>query len=317
LAQLAATLVLAVSAALWLPDTRDLLGYAVPLLGRLPLVTPVAALPGVLLGCGLMIAVPLAAVMAGRTAPDVAVVGVRRAPAVLIPALWLALTVSFAWCYTGDAYTHDRPLRRYAQYVADHASGRAVWEVAGNEPGLDLHPGAGTPHGWHPGSGPLLPGVPSSPSPHPFAFRTTVAAGPPPLGATGGTTDAGAELQLQVRVTVPEGGPTVLVSLPPGVAPVRSSMPGRTRGGWWTAAYAAAPPGVFVFTASIRRADAAALPGLRAGLLTSGLPGGTGWTGQPAWLPSDRFVWRSQAAWFVPVEWAAPEQGVAPPIALR
>jgi hypothetical protein len=309
----AAALVLFVSAALWVPDTHDLLRFAVPLLGRLPLVTPIAALPGALLGCGLMLAVPLSALLAARARPEGPVAGLRRAPALVISGLWLALTLSFAWCYVADAYTQERPLWRNVQYVADHASGRAVWEVASNEPGLDLHPGAGTPVGWQAASGPLLPGMPASAWPHPFAFRTAVAPGPPPLTAVGSTTEAGDELQVQIRVTVPAGGPMVLFSLPPGLVPIRSSMPGRAREGQWTAAYAAAPPGVVVFTATFRRADAVGVRGLRAGLRTSALPGGTGWTGQPAWLPTDRASWHSRALQFVPVEWIGPAQSGAGP----
>ena len=305
LARLAAAVVLVVTAAIWLPDARALMGFAIPLFGRLPLVTPVAALPAVLLLVSLMFAVPIFAMWTARPArADVSALR-RRATALVSPGLGLALTVSFAWAYVAEPYTRERPLWRYAQYVADHTSGQAMWEVAGNEPGLDLHVGSGAPAGWRSASGPLLPGTPVAGSPFPFAFRTAGSPGPPPVTAVGTMTRAGDEIQVQVRVRVATAGATVLFTLPPGLTPTRSSLPGQLRGGAWTAAYIAPPPGQVVFTASFYRSDETRVPALRAGLRTTALPGGTGAAGQPGWLPVERATWDTRAVELVAVAWVA------------
>jgi len=217
----------------------------------------------------------------------------------------MALTFTFAWCYVADAYTRERPLWRYAQYVADYASGRAAWEVAGNEPGLDVHIGGGAPTAWRVAKGPLLPGVPAAGLPFPFAFRAEARPGPPPLTVHGTTVTAAGELRIEVRVTPADPGSTVVFVLPPGLVPKHASLPGRLREGWWTAAYGAAPPGTIVFTAAFEPAGADRLDGVRAGLLTPALPGGTGWLGQPAWLGPERSVWYSKALHLAPVPWVA------------
>jgi hypothetical protein len=299
-ALVAATLVLGVSAGLWGPELREMLRFAVPLLGRMPLVTPVAVLPAALLGGLAMVAPPVAVILATRSPR---LTSLPRALAT--PLLVLALTLSFAWCYVAEAYTRERPLWRYAQYVADYASGRAAWEVAGNEPGLDVHLGRDAPAGWHAASGPLLPGVPAAGFPFPFAFRALARPGPPPLAVHGTTSTSAGELRVEIRVTPTDAGSTVVFALPPGLVPKRASLPGRLRDGWWTAAYGAVPAGTIVFTAGFDAAAADRLDGVRAGLLTPALPGGTGWLGQPAWLGTERSVWYSKALHLAPVPWVA------------
>ena len=127
--------------------------------------------------------------------------GRRRVRALLTPALLVALSVAFAACYLAEAYTFDRPLQRAVQYVADHSTGRAVWEVAGVEPGLDLDLSRGAPAGWVPSTGPLAPRRACDVRcPHPFAFRAPGVVEPAPVEATlqSGTTAAGS---LQIEIT--------------------------------------------------------------------------------------------------------------------
>jgi hypothetical protein len=306
-AQMAAALVLAVTATLWGPTLDELLRFAVPLLGRMPFVTPGWALPAALLGGLVMLAPPLAVLIAARSGDVAEDSPPRRRLSRKTPALGMALASSFAWCYVADGYTFERPLWRHVQYVADYASGRAAWEVGGNEPGLDLHLGLGAPAGWAAASGPLLEGTPARRFEQPFAFRTSVpAAGSPPISALGTLVVEGTEARLEVRVRLEAPGGMVVFALPPGLIPLRSSLPGRDRNGWWTAAYGAAPPGFVVFTAALPAAAAARLPAMRAGLVTPALPGGHGWPDHPAWLATERTVWQARAVHLVAVRFVAP-----------
>lgn len=303
-AQVAAMLVVAVSGGLWVPETRDLLRFAVPVLGRFPMLVPVAMLPAALIGGLVMIVPPLAAILAARTPPAVTAetpAAIRRLRALTVPSLLVALTAVFAWCYVGEAYTHERPLWRYVQYVADHASGAAVWEIAGNEPGLDIHLGRGAPSGWQAAHGPLIQGSPARPFRHPFSFRAATTLDPALVEARGAATPEGGDLRLEITATVTEGGQMVTFVLPPGVVPVRSSLPGELRDGWWTAAYAAAPAGVVSFTATVPARAAGQLGRIRVGLVSAALPGGTGWLRQPDWLGQERAVWYSRSLHLVPV----------------
>jgi hypothetical protein len=306
-AQLGAAIVLLVTGTLWGPELREMLRFAVPLLGRFPIVTPVAALPAALFGGLVMLGPPLAVMIAARSddrAEGDASPG-RRA-SLVTPSFGAALAVSFAWCYVADGYTFERPLWRYVHYVADYASGRAVWEVGGNEPGLDVHLGFGAPSGWKAASGPMLEGTWASGLSLPFTFRTSVpAVGNPPITALGTSVVEGAEVRLEVRARVQAPGATVVFALPPGVVPIRASLPGTVRDGWWTAAYGAAPPGTIAFTAALPAAAAGRLWAVRAGLVTPVLPGGTGWPGHPAWLSGERTVWHSRAVHLVAVRFVA------------
>jgi hypothetical protein len=263
-------------------------------------------LPATFLLVAAMAVPPLVAWLAALAPPEAPARTSRRP--LSSAAFGLALTLAFAWAYVGDAYTRERPQWRSARYLADHVSGRAVWEIGGHEPGLDVHTGPGTPRDWHPATpGPLLPGVPFHGDGGPFVFRTAASPGLPPLAATGSIVREGANVQVQVRAAVQEPGATLLVVLPAGLKPLSASLAGIVRDGQWTAAYAGVPVGTTIFTASFRAADEAAVAGLRAGLRTDRLPGGTGPAGLPAWIPAERAAWRSDTVELVPVAWLAPD----------
>jgi hypothetical protein len=307
LARLAALVVLAASVAIWVQDAVGLLAFSVPLLGRMPFVTPIAALPAAFLATVLMAVPPLAAwAAAGR--PPAALPRSGR-PGLSSGAFGLALTLAFAWAYVADAYTRERPQWRSALYVADHASGRAAWEVGGLEPGLDVHADAGAPRDWHPApAGPLVPGAfPARGTGAPFAFRATAAPAQAPVAATGAVSREGGEVRVQVRAAVSQAGATLLVVLPPGVTPLRASLAGTVRDGRWVAAYAGVPPGTTIVTAVFRASDEAALAGIRAGLRTDRLPGAAGPAVVPAWMPAERATWNARAVELVPVSWVAPD----------
>jgi hypothetical protein len=298
-AGLAALIVLAVTGALWLPEGREMLRFGVPMFGRLPILTPLVVYPAAVLLIAAMVAPAVLAVdmATAPPLPDARLTpGRRRLRILLTPALLVALSIAFAACYLAEAYTFERPLQRAVQYVADHATGRAVWEVAGVEPGLDVDLSRGAPAGWVPATGPPLTGVRATALPHPFAFRAPGAMQPAPIQATLRSASApGGAIQVEVVVTAAEGGLTLLFVAPPGVVPARSTLPGVVRNGAWVASLAAAPAGTTVLSATFPAAAAARLGEMRVGAVDHGLPGGEGWLRQPAWLASARTVWHARS----------------------
>jgi len=314
-ARLVGALALLTASTLWLPESRQLLAFAVPLFGRLPTVTPVSLFAFVLGAVGLMVVPPVLALLVAGPAPRRLAelpVWQRRARQLLTPALSVALVAAFAWAYLAEAYTHDRPLRRFIQYVADHGASQAAWEVAGNEPGLDIHT-AGAPTGWTASTGQVLPGVPVPPVPFPFALRAPAAIDPTPLSATGRSRVDGDVLRVDVDVTSTLPGATVLLLLPPGVEPSQSSIAGTVRNGSWRAAFVA-PTGPVAFNVALPVSFQSRLNEIRVGLATRALPGGTGWLQQPTWLGQERTVWYARGLHVAPVAWALP---VAPEPPLR
>ncbi len=146
--------------------------------------------------------------------------------------------------------------------------------------------------------------------PLPFAFRADVTPSEPPVSAEGVITRTADEMNVQIRIAVADPGTTPFVTLPAGVVPIRSSLPGRVREGAWTASYVAAPTGTLVFTAAFHPADAARLPAIRAGLRTRTLPGGVGAAGVPAWLPAEHAAWQTRTVHLVPIAWLAPDDAL-------
>ena len=298
-AAVGALIVLAVSGALWLPEGREMLRFGVPMFGRLPILTPLAVYPAAVLLIAAMVA-PAVLAVDMATAPPLPEAhltpGRRRLRILLTPALLVALSIAFAACYLAEAYTFDRPLQRAVQYVADHGTGRAVWEVAGVEPGLDVDLSRGAPAGWVAATGPLLAGVRATALPHPFAFRAPGVIQPAPIQATlrSATAPDGA-IHVDAAVTASRGGLTLLFLAPTGLVPVRSTLPGVVRDGAWMASLAAAPAGTTVLSATFPAAAAARLGEMRVGAVDRGLPGGEGWLRQPPWLAAARTVWHARS----------------------
>jgi hypothetical protein len=312
--RLTATVILATAGALWLAELREMLRFAVPMLGRLPIVTPVFVLPGALGAAAVLLAPPLVAlVVAGPPVlADAALTRARRRlRALMTPALLLAVTAAFGAAYFAEAYTPERPLWRAAQYVADHAGNRAFWEIGGIEPGLDLDLARGAPSGWQAGRAEAPGGSPVAPLRHPFTFRAPASLAASPVTATLQAAQVGDELHVRIRAVPSEPGLTLVVALPPGLAPRRASLPGVARGadGWWSAAYAAAPLEGIAFDAAFAPEAAAALGGVRVAAVGAGLPGGAGWLRQPPWLGSARTVWSARQVHLVA---PAPEAQPAP-----
>jgi hypothetical protein len=309
--RLAALVVFVIVATLWLPDAWAMLRFSVALLGRVPLVTPAGVYPAIVASVALMIAPPILAFVAAGAPPvrEAWPRWRRRVRLLSTPGLTMAVVVAFGWTYFAEAYTARRPLRRLIQYVGDAGSGRAMWEIAANEPGLDVQAALHAPAGWQAGSGALLPGMHAYGERWPFALRAAGALAEPPFEAEGRSSPGADGVDLDVTITPRETGATLLLMLPEGVTPLRSSLPGIVRGGAWRASYAAAP-GPVAITLTLPAAHAGRLGAIRAGLIARALPGGAGPYGLPPWLGQQRTVWHARSIYLRPVRWVGTSPGL-------
>jgi hypothetical protein len=292
--RITSTIVLAVTATLWLRDTAELLRFMVAVFGRLPLVTPVPVYAGLMMAAGVMVAPPFIAAVAS-TRPLVR-------PSLVTALCLLSVVVAAGLAYSAPAYTTEQPLRRYVRALQEADGTSAIWEVGSIEPGLDLAIGA--PDGWSRQATAAPASVPWGRLAHPFVFRTTgPSLGPAPLDVAAFATrpiQAGTE----VTITAVPRRPGVAVSfvLPAGLTPARSSLPGAMRLGRWTATFIAPPADGIVWRATFGAKDAARLREIRIAVTDFGFADAPGWQRLPGWLPQDRAVWTANATWILPAD---------------
>ena len=312
--RVASAIVLAVAGILWVPDAIALARFAVPVLGRLPIVTPLFAYPALLLSVGLFLVPPLLAIVGDGGSRSVAAIGSpgpkagRYASTRAGLPLALALVLSCAWCWFAPAYTDERPLHGSISYVNDLDAGRARWQIASNEPGIHVGINGPIAGGWQAGTPPGSFGVPIRLSLGPFAYYgASSTAEPPPVTATGLLTRARDGASIEINVVPGRPGLAVVFSLPPGVVPEQTSLVGRQPAeGPFTARYAALPPEGVTFHAEISRSDADRLESgageSRASVLAiaPGLPGAA-WPALPGWLPQGHVVWQARSYFAIPV----------------
>ena len=284
--------ILGVTATLWMRDVVELLRFAVAVLGRLPLVTPVYAFAALIGLSGVMVAPGFIAAVATER-------HLLRPTAITVLCL-VAIALSLSLAYVAPAYTGAQPLRRDVRAFQDDGAATSLWQVGSNEPGLDV--AAGGPSDWAPGRSEHSTSVPRGQLRSPFVFSGTAL----PLGGapaqitsysvqpvTGG-------LELTIAATAREPGVTLAFVLPPGLTPARSSLPGTMRQGRWTAVFIAPPPEGVAFRAAFSGPTAERLRETRVTVTSPRLPGGAGWQSLPAWLPQDRTVWTARATWVLP-----------------
>lgn len=283
--------VLAVAGTLWLHDTADLLRFMVALFGRLPMITPIWVYPAVMLACGAMVVPPFIAA-AAATKP-------LARPALITAALLVVVAVAIGVAYFAPAYTFAQPQRRSARVLVEPDAATATYEVASQEPGVDLD--ATAPPGWYRATDTPQTSLPFGRYTLPYVFRTTAPTpGPAPARVTDFTLKqvaAGTELTMTI---VPAGpGLTAAFTLPEGVVPSRSSLPGVVTRGRWRAVYLGVPADGITWRASFKTGVETRLPLTRGVIWSSRFPGGTGWQSLPAWLPQERVVWDMDIAWIL------------------
>jgi Peptidase family M28 len=281
--------VLAVAGTLWLPDTAELLRFVVALFGRLPLVTPVWIYAAIILSAGAIVAPPFVAAIAA-TRP-------LARPTIETTLLLAAIAITAGFAYAAPAYTYNEPQRRSARVFVEPDAATATFEVASQEPGLDLE--AGAPPGWYRATDTAGGSVPWPRFALPFVFRTTAPSpGPPPAKLTAFTLKpvaGGTELTMTVVPQAPGVGVAFLA--PERLTPVRSNLPGIVVRGRWRALYTAIPPDGVSWHASFKGGAGTALSSTTAIVISPRFPGGGGWQSLPAWLPQQNAVWRLEVMW--------------------
>jgi hypothetical protein len=291
LVRAASIIVLAVAGTLWLADTIDLLRFVVAMFGRLPIITPVWVYAVLMLACGAMVVPPFVAAVAA-TRP--------LARPSLMTAAWLALvaiTVGFA--YWSPAYTYAQPQRRLARVIVEPNAATATYEVASHEPGIDLAPEA--PGNWYRVTDAPQASVPFTAYRHPYVFRATAPSpGPPPASLSEFTLKpvaAGTELTMTIVPSQP--GLTAVFTLPPGVVPSRSNLPGIVGRGQWRAVYLGVPADGATLRASFKAGLEERVGAAKATVMSSRFPGGGGWQSLPPWLPQENAVWDMDVIWIL------------------
>jgi hypothetical protein len=284
-------LALGVAGTLWLRNTVELLQFSVALLGRFPIITPVWVYAALILACAVMIVPPFVACI-GATTP------ILR-PSILTAALLAITALAGVLAYRAPAYTPPNSQRREARVIVDPSSPSAIYEVGGQEPGLDLGPGA--PAGWARVSDAPSTAVPISPLADPFVFRATAPSpGPAPAAMTAlSLTPLQEGTELSMTVAPKQPGLTVLFELPPGVKPARSNLPGVMVSGRWRAVYVAPPPEGVTLRASFRAGAEVPLAQARAMVTSPRFPAGEGWQSLPSWLPQEHAVWQVRVRWIL------------------
>ena len=298
---IASGLILLCCGLFWLTDTAQLLRFVVALFGRLPIITPVWIYAAILLVAGAMIVPPLVATI-GAVAQFVS-------PTYVTAGLLSAVAITGGLAWAAPAYTYNEPQRRFARVFVEPDAATATYEVASQEPGLDLETSA--PGGWYRATDTAQGSIPWPRFALPFVFRTTAPSpGPPPATVTAFTlTPVAAGTELTMSITPKAPGLTAIFVVPQGVAPARSSLPGIVQRERWRAIYTAIPPDGVTWRASFKSGAESALPSTTPVIVSPRFPGGAGWQSLPAWLPQQNTVWHLETMWIL-----KPAATIAPPI---
>lgn len=294
----ASLIVLAIAASLWLHNTIDLARFSNAVFGRFAMIAPVFVLPALYALAGLFLVPPFIAAVAAGTP------GLAR-PSIFTGFCILALTATGVAAHFGDAYSDRHPLRRYARFVQDQGSQKAMWEIGSNEPGLDLQ--STTDLRWVPDPGAAARPLAVAPMRFPFRFVAEAPAVATPATASAAITPIvdGTELTITVRPSDPSAVVTLL--LPAGVAPLRTNLPGIvTSAGRWRSIFAAPPSEGVVWQIVVSRADEHRLGETGIIVESARTPGAADDSPSPgpalpAWMPTATAAWHARAVYLIPV----------------
>lgn len=285
--------VLMVAGTLCLRETTELLTFMVAVLGRMPFITPVWVYAALMTLTGLIVVPPFLAAVSS-TYPIVR-------PTLVTALLLITVVTTGALAYTAPAYTPAQPQRRYARVLVEPDASTATYEVASQEPGLDLDPSA--PKGWYRATDEPKGTLPFGRFQFPYVFRTTAPSpGPAPaaIGAFAITTTAkGSQLTMTIVPQTP--GLAIAIVLPDGVRPARTNLPGIVSGRRWRAGYVNVPLDGFTWQASFTSGLESRLASTQAVVLSPRFPGGSGWQSLPSWLPQEHAVWHLDVLWVLKV----------------
>jgi hypothetical protein len=280
---------------LWVPDLIALLPFAVTLLGRMPVVTPIWAYPVVFFFAGTVLWPPVLGVLIGR-------VRWRLAHGVAAGVLMLALVITGLMAWMAPAFTAERPQQRSALFVDDRVRRTAHWELYGNEQGVDIGAGAPVNVAWQVAQRSSVTGAEVNPKAH--LFRGTVPSPDGPAPATVTATVIRGQGDADVEITVTPIDPewqALAIVLPESIVPTRTSLVGRTRGGRWQAWQTTVPKDGLTWRATVPASQADRLAGAEVWVARFRLPEATVGSRVPAWLQTPSTAWMTQHVVMLPV----------------
>lgn len=295
--RLASAVVLLVTGGLWLQNTIDLLHFSNAVFGRFPMIAPVWVMPALLFLAGLFLVPPVIATVAAGSP------GLAR-PSIFTGFCVLALMVTGLGAYFGDAYSDRHPLRRYARFVQDDGTKTAMWEIAGNEPGLDVHQ-TGELQWLRGADAPARP-MPLAPLPFPFRFVSAAVPIETPAQVTASISRLTELVELTVSVRTNDPSARVTLTMPAGIEPVQSNLPGITNAsGRWRSIYAAPPPEGLVWHVVVPADAESRLGEANITVDSARTPGaidagGPGPQLQP-WMPTAVTAWHARAVYLIPI----------------
>ncbi|AMY12813.1 Arginyl aminopeptidase [Luteitalea pratensis] len=287
-ARVGSILVVIITWMLWAPDLLTLLPFAVTLLGRMPIVTPTWAYPSVFFLAGIVLWPPVLAVLVGR-------MRWRVAHGIAAGTLMFALVVTGVLAWVAPAFTVERPQQRSALFVDDRIRGAASWELHGNEPGVDIGPGAPANVAWQVAERSSVPGSEIDRKAH--LFRASV---PPPATAVPATIMATivrrpGDADVEITVTPRDAEwQAVAIVLPDSIVPTRSTLAGRTRAGRWQAWHTTMPSDGITWRGTVPASQADRLAGTEVWIARVRLPDAVDGERVPAWLRAPHTAWMTQ-----------------------
>lgn len=294
-ARLASAAVVCLVWALWVPDLLAVLPFVVTLLEGMPVVTPTWAYPALLFFAGILLWPPVLGVLVGRGRW-------RLGHGLAAGALMTALVVSGLLAWMAPAFTAERPQQRGAVFVDDRVRRTAYWELYGNEPGVDIGPGAPANVAWQvvPRSAATGPEVRSKA----HLFRGVVPSPETPAPATITATVTRGQGDADIEITVTPAAPewqTLAIVLPESIVPTRSSLVGRSREGRWQARYTTMPPDGLTWRATIPAGQADRLGATEVWVSRFSLPDAVVGSRLPGWLETPQTAWMTQHVVMLPV----------------
>jgi hypothetical protein len=293
---------------IWLRASHDLFVFLPGIFSRLPIIAPFWVYPAYVIFCAIVLAPPVLAMVTG-------IVRGRMMQSIASGVLLVALAVSMGLAYFAEAYTAARPQRRDARYVADVQAKKAWWEIAGNEPGLDLNLTPAEAPRWRPQPERTPPPATTLAMPamrRPFVFRADADPVDPPADVAMSAITQGDKTELDVTVMPKMESLHATFILPAGVEPLQANLAGVQNAGAWRARFLAMPSTGVAFRATVPTAQAARLAETTVLLIASRLPGADQprW---PVWLPRDRTEWMLTTQWIVRPTITTKEEPVPPP----
>jgi len=226
----------------------------------------------------------------------------RLAHGVAAGLLMTGLVLTGLLAYMAPAYTAERALQRSAVFVEDRVRNAAHWELASNEPGLDIARGGPANVAWQLVARSSVPALHVVPKAHLFRGGVPLPASSSPAAITAVLVRRPGDADIEITVTPssPEWS-TLAIVLPADIVPTRSTLVGRTRDGRWQAWHTTVPAEGLTWRATVPASQADRLAGTEVWLSRFPLPGAPAGSRIPAWLETSHTAWMTEHVVMLPI----------------